>query len=319
MIYTKNTILSSSAPQYNQKLYSDIPTSTSWTDTLAATLQYNYQPMINAYYNRQTYNDTEQGDYIPMENIPDEYMEFRDDLIHAKNQDHMNDLIAQIDGMREVRSKLANASLFNQFTAGLFDPINLVALPFGGPTYGILRSGLRVGTGVAALQAGLEVPRQMFDPVTTMGESAMNVGGAFIVGNALGGLMAVPITQRINAMTRTAQENEAFYNATRQVNAEHMEFLGQRESRIFQPLGTPMNRLNDEQIASLVDARQLDGETLENITGAVDPQFAYNRQQFNDLSAQQQSELLDGIATEARSEQAIRQLETTAGLGKNKK
>ena len=52
-----------------------------------------------------------------------------------------------------------------------------------------------------------------------------------------------------------------------------------------------MNRLNDEQIASLVDARQLDGETLENITGAVDPQFAYNRQQFNDLSAQQQSEL----------------------------
>ena len=126
--------------------------------------------------------------------------------------------------------------------------------------------------------------------------------------------MAVPITQRINAMTRTAQENEAFYNATRQVNAEHMEFLGQRESRIFQPLGTPMNRLNDEQIASLVDARQLDGETLENITGAVDPQFAYNRQQFNDLSAQQQSELLDGIATEARSEQAIRQLETTAGL-----
>ena len=71
MIYTKNTILSSSAPQYNQKLYSDIPTSTSWTDTLAATLQYNYQPMINAYYNRQTYNDTEQGDYIPMENIPD--------------------------------------------------------------------------------------------------------------------------------------------------------------------------------------------------------------------------------------------------------
>ena len=314
MIYTKNTILSSSAPQYNQKLYSDIPTSTSWTDTLAATLQYNYQPMINAYYNRQTYNDTEQGDYIPMENIPDEYMEFRDDLIHAKNQDHMNDLIAQIDGMREVRSKLANASLFNQFTAGLFDPINLVALPFGGPTYGIVRSGLRVGTGVAALQAGLEVPRQMFDPVTTMGESAMNVGGAFIVGNALGGLMAVPITQRINAMTRTAQENEAFFNATRQVNAEHMEFLGQRGSRIFQPLGIPMDRLNDEQIANLLDARQLDGETLENITGAVDPQFAYNRQQFNDLSAQQQSELLDGIATEARSEQAIRQLETTAGL-----
>ena len=267
MIYTKNTILSSSAPQYNQKLYSDIPTSTSWTDTLAATLQYNYQPMINAYYNRQTYNDTEQGDYIPMENIPDEYMEFRDDLIHAKNQDHMNDLIAQIDGMREVRSKLANASLFNQFTAGLFDPINLVALPFGGPTYGIVRSGLRVGTGVAALQAGLEVPRQMFDPVTTMGESAMNVGGAFIVGNALGGLMAVPITQRINAMTRTAQENEAFFNATRQVNAEHMEFLGQRGSRIFQPLGIPMNRLNHEQIENLIDARQLDGETIENITG----------------------------------------------------
>ena len=85
----------------------------------------------------------------------------------------------------------------------MFDPINFVALPFGGPTFGILRSALRVGLGVTALQAPVEVPRQMFDPVTTMGESAMNVGGAFIVGNALGGLMAVPITQRINAMTRT--------------------------------------------------------------------------------------------------------------------
>ena len=318
MIYTKNTILSSSAPQYNQKLYSDIPTSTSWTDTLAATLQYNYQPMINAYYNRQTYNDTEQGDYIPMENIPDEYMEFRDDLIHAKNQNHMNDLIAQIDGMRKVRSKLANASLFNQFTAGLFDPINLVALPFGGPTYGIVRSGLRVGTGVAALQAGLEVPRQMFDPVTTMGESAMNVGGAFIVGNALGGLMAVPITQRINAMTRTAQENEAFYNATRLGNPEHMEFLGQRESRMFRPLGVFMNRLNDDQIEDLINARQLDGETLQSITGRANSQDAYSRQQFNDLNAQQQSELLDNIASEARSEQAVRQLETAGGLEKTR-
>ena len=81
--------------------------------------------------------------------------------------------------------------------------------------------------------------------------------------------------------------------------------------RNFETLSTPMDRLNDEQIASLVDARQLDGETLENITGDVDPQFAYSRQQFNDLSAQRQSELLDGIANEARSEQAIRQLETT--------
>ena len=306
MIYTKNTILSSSLPQYNTQLYSDVPVSTSWTDTLSATLQYNYQPMINAYYNRQTYQDTEQGDYIPLDNIPEEYMEFQDDLIHAKNQEHMEDLIAQIDGMRGVRQKLANASLFNQFTAGLFDPINFVALPFGGPTYGIARSALRVGTGVAALQAGLEVPRQMFDPVATGTESAFNVGGAFVIGNALGGLVAIPITQRINAMSRTARENEQFFRATMDVKMEHRELLGQREARKFEPFNTPMTRLSDRQISDLTDARELNVETIQNIFRT-------------ELTPDQRTDAFFlNVAEEAQSEQLARRLETEGGLKKTR-
>jgi hypothetical protein len=80
-----------------------------------------------------------------------------------------------------------------------------------------------------------------------------------------------------------------------------------------------MNRLNDDQIEDLINARQLDGEALQNITGRSNPQDAYSSTLFNDtLNARQQDELLESIASEARSEQAIRQLETTAGLAKTR-
>ena len=49
----------------------------------------------------------------------------------------MNDLKAQIDHMKQTRETIANSPLMNQFSVQLFDPINLFALPFGGPTLGM--------------------------------------------------------------------------------------------------------------------------------------------------------------------------------------
>ena len=62
----------------------------------------------------------------------------------------------RIDRSKQFRQTLADSSMLNMFAAGIFDPINLIALPFGGPTVGIGRSALRVGAGVATITAAQE-------------------------------------------------------------------------------------------------------------------------------------------------------------------
>ncbi len=69
-------------------------------------------------------------------------------------------LKSQIDDSIARREVLSNSSLLAQFGAGIFDPINLVALPFGGPAVGVGRSALRLGAGVAALETALDAARQ---------------------------------------------------------------------------------------------------------------------------------------------------------------
>ena len=78
--------------------------------------------------------------------------------------------------------------------AAFLDPINFIALPFGGPTVGIARSAVRVGAGTGVIVAAQEMTRYPFDPLATPGEVGMSVGAATVFGGILGGLIGVPIT-----------------------------------------------------------------------------------------------------------------------------
>tara|TARA_R100000664_G_scaffold807_3_gene2397 strand:- start:1657 stop:5022 length:3366 start_codon:yes stop_codon:yes gene_type:complete len=197
-------------------------------ETVGASLRYQWSPSFNKI--RSEFTKEIDHSYNPLHDIQG-YEMYQDDLVHAKSKSHMNELKRQIDGYEDNRKILHNSSLFAQFGAALFDPINLIALPLGGPAYGIGRSFLRAGLGVAGGQAVAETLRHPFDPTSTWGEVGLNIGAAGVLGGAIGSLVSVPITIRTNAMLRTEQELREFAGQiTDTIPQTHIGLLKQNEN-----------------------------------------------------------------------------------------
>lgn len=154
----------------------------SFFDTLGASLGYSYAPLYNTLTNSFRYNP--QKGYDWRQDL-EGYELFATDLNHAVNPQHMAKLKRDIEDSISRRQVLQNSSILSQLGAGLFDPINLVALPFGGPAVGVGRSALRVGAGTAGLELGLELTRQS-DPLQTAEEGAINVLSAGMFGAGFG-------------------------------------------------------------------------------------------------------------------------------------
>jgi len=135
-------------PEMNQAI--------SFLDTVGATNSVAYSPFIDAYRNHQKYGYEIDSSYNPLEDVKG-YEQYFSNLVFAQNAEHMADMKANIDKGIGSRRVLANSGFWAQAGAGLFDPINLIPLPFGGAGVGVVRSALRTGAGVGALQAGLEI------------------------------------------------------------------------------------------------------------------------------------------------------------------
>ncbi len=241
--------------RFTEQVFPDQAQSPSWFDTLNASLAYQYQPYLNAMYNRSRYARIQPDpEYVPADDI-EGYEQYKNDLLHAKTKEHMNDLKAQIDHMKQTRETIANSSLMNQFTTQLFDPINLFALPFGGPTLGIAKSAIRVGAGATVIQAPLEAGRQIYDPTSTPAESVINMGTTFAIGSTLGGLLAVPSTMRANTFLKTQKEISEMNNAIALTSPEQRLQIGNRDLRIFDPEGLKidMNRFSDSDVQRLTN------------------------------------------------------------------
>ena len=117
--------------QFNTTRIDPILSAPTWIETLQASIGYNYQSFANAAYLEARYGNV---DYDTSLNVMEEikgteYEQYYNDFKDAKNMNHLDDLKAQVDAMKRRRQVLANSSLFAQFTAGLFDPLNLIALP----------------------------------------------------------------------------------------------------------------------------------------------------------------------------------------------
>lgn len=176
----------------------------SFFDVVGASMGYTYDPIIETISNAIEFRGQEDVNYRPLDDIQG-YEFYRDDLMDAKNAAHMVELKRGIDENIARREILSKATFGQHFFAGLADPVNLVALPFGGAGIGLARSFLRTGTSVAALQAGQEVIRAPFDPLGTKTEIALNIGSAFVAGGLLGTAIAVPATRRANAFVKTKE------------------------------------------------------------------------------------------------------------------
>ena len=180
----------------------EVNQSMSFMDTVGAMNSASYQPFIDAYKNAQKYGYEIDPSYDPLPDIDEGYRPYLNTLILAQNAEHMADLKVSIDRGVANRRVLANSGFWAQAGAGLFDPINLIPLPFGGAGISIVKSTLKTGAGVGLLQAGLEISRSPFDPVQTMEEGVSNTAMATVSGGLFGGAFSIPISRRSAANER---------------------------------------------------------------------------------------------------------------------
>ena len=166
---------------------------------IAAQFGYNYDPIHEYLYNEYIVGTEHDPEYNALEDL-EGYEMYSQHLLSAQNADHMASLKRGIDENIERRKIIGQAGLGYNLMAGFFDPVNLLALPFGGPMVGIGRSMVRVGAGVGATQVGQELLRHPFDPVSTMQETATNIGMATVAGMAFGGVFSIPMTRKSRAM-----------------------------------------------------------------------------------------------------------------------
>ena len=205
-------------PEMNQAI--------SFLDTVGATNSVAYSPFIDAYRNHQKYGYEIDSSYNPLDDVKG-YEQYFSNLVFAQNAEHMADMKANIDKGIGSRKVLANSGFWAQAGAGLFDPINLIPLPFGGAGVGVVRSALRTGAGVGALQAGLEISKSAFDPVQTMEEGVSNTAMAAVSGALFGGAFSLPMNRRMKA--ESAHMKSHIEATERQQDFENLGALSDEE------------------------------------------------------------------------------------------
>ena len=160
-------------PNVSRFLPPEVKEEVSFAEVVGAQYSYQYGPLFNALRNTLDKDNVYDKSYSPLDDI-EGYELYAKDLLHARNSDHMINLKQQIDRGIQSRKTMADAGFAANFGAGFFDPANIIALPFGGPALGFGKSFLRGAASVGALQVGLEAARYPFDPIATVGESALN-------------------------------------------------------------------------------------------------------------------------------------------------
>ena len=274
----------------------------SFFETLDASLGYTYMPIINAIGNTFKYHNVTDPNYQPFIHM-EGYEDYYEQLSDAKNAEHMADLKREIDENRERRQILYDSSIGSQIIAGIFDPINLISVPFGGFALGAVRAAGRTGAITAGLQVGQEALRLPFDPLGTADESLVNIGMAFTGGAILGGAVGAVVSRKSNALKELQQHELDLINQVEKGKTKlqdiadgkanvHEKFKGTSNAELQGlenaiPLDTfgleeSIKRFRTEGIDLLPPAKELQ-EELDELVKLKDPK---NKQKINQLTKQ---------------------------------
>ena len=286
---------------YNPAIYErDIPAERpGLLDTIDAQIGYRIIPAIETMQQGFRHGALRQPGYMPLDNI-EGYEQYASTLVRALNPEHMADMKATINDSIRRREILADATIGNQLLAGIFDPINLVALPLGGPvTTTIGRSALRAGVSVAAVEAAYEVAiMQTFDPVQTAQESALNVLTSGLFGGAIGGAIAIPSARAAVAHQRTRDVLDQQLQIMRRI--ENLDGLTASDISSARPRAERgYIDLNDDQLSARISELETQARKLED-DGGPDGLGDQLRVQADELR---------GEARQLRNELGLRALE----------
>lgn len=283
--FSQNSILYAPNPEDDR----DDP---SFFETVGASLGYQYDPIIEYISNQVKFRDEVDPNYFPLQDM-EGYEEYESDLLFAQNAEHMAELKRAIDENVERRRVLAESSFGAHFFAGLADPINLVALPFGGAGVGLGRAFIRGGAGVATLQAGQEALRMPFDPLGTPEEAAINVGSAFVAGGLLVGAVSVPMTRRATAYKATEKAlGERHLAEQPDINTSFPEPTPER----------PLSQVQNWEIDAKVSSSELVIPRLKELTKEAEEAVAEAEAKFASATTPENMRLTKDKLDEAKAQ-----------------
>jgi hypothetical protein len=279
---------------YNPAIFErDVPSERpSLGETVSATIGYRINPLIDRLEQGFRHGALRQQGYDPLQDI-EGYEQYAPDLVRAVSPEHMADMKASINESIQRRETLADATLGNQLLSGLLDPINLIALPLGGPVTSIGRAALKAGVSVAAVEAAYETAvMQPFDPVQSAEESALNVLTAGLFGGAIGGAIAVPNIRLSQAHQRTTQALGQQFDVMRRIDnldgltASDIASARPRDERGF-------GDLDDDTISTRVSALEGQAKQLDDQAeaGALGDDLRVQAEELRAESRQLRNEL----------------------------
>ncbi len=252
--------------QRNSVQYRDDP---SFMETLGATFSYKYDPVKDFIAQETRFPNVAEEGFVAKNHIPKGYEPFYSTLLKATNEDHMGFLLDQIDRSSETRQILADSGLGASLAAELFDPVNLLAIPFaGGATF--MGRFLAGGAGVAGVVAAQEAIRHPFDPLSTTSEVALNIGSSFMLGGALSGVVGIPAARRAGAIQSASKEIDRLRAAldpdVDTFDAKIAENIF-TDTWLYKSVTTPMKRVLQSEV--IPNDRKLDMLGIANDAGVL--------------------------------------------------
>ena len=219
----------------------------SFGEAVGATLGLRFAPVAESALIGARFASEERDPNFDWEKNLGNYSMYASSLYTAKNAQHMAQLKSMIDRSTERREVLSNSTFLTQLGAGLLDPVNLIALPLGGPTIGVGRSILRVGLGVAAVEGAAEAVNLQLDPVKTIEEATINTVTAAMFGGALGGVIGGVMSRRAISLQKTNEANKEMFDAATRVG--YLEGMTPEQIRTSPVRAErPLGKLTDTEI-----------------------------------------------------------------------
>ena len=300
---------------YLQSVPSDmqLQTDSGWWDGFKANVAYNNMPMIESGHEAYLFGSiVKDPSFSVADNIKDEYLPYWDDLVRAKNMDHLRFLENRVDKVIERREIMAGAHWSTAIAGGIADPLFLTAFVPALNAVNLGKTVFQGATRLGAVGAGYgiasEARRAPFAVADEDYEAAWNIGTATALSAVTGGILkGVP-----NAAPFIKSSTKKAWLKAQGKPFNHMVDEGKEglnvgtdnkfDSKIENPFGSPLQRLvlDNKKVPQFIKeyAIKMNGNSSISLVGTADQAIPH--------SVGQRSAVYDGRAR--KMEETLRDL-----------
>jgi hypothetical protein len=239
------------------------------------------------------YGNIPEPGYDFAKDIPQGHEQYASRYAYATNSEHAAEITRTINESIQRRQTFDDASTSQLLVAELFNPLNLLGIPLGGPAIagGRVAFGVTAARGAGAVslaESALSIGIQTADPVQSYTETAMNVAMSAMFGAGFASAFSIPVNSRVKAAEATRAQIEQIVAIGERINQigdisdDAMTRMGPRDSR---PLGT------DESVPEVAQRLSDEISALERELASVDSASGESRiiqDRIDELRSQRQ-------------------------------